>query len=167
MLDPIRLQFLADLLGGESISLTQGQTDALETFFQFYRAFEERSTFLLTGSAGTGKTFMINLFTRILRREGYEVILLAPTGRAAKVITRRTKRLAYTIHHHIYSPRENAFGQVSFQLKNNKQPAKTVYLVDEASMIGDDSGDGSNVCLLTDLLSYVFQSDPDQNEFTI
>ncbi|MEL6649205.1 MAG: AAA family ATPase [Bacteroidota bacterium] len=162
MLDPIRQQFLADLLGGESISLTQGQTDALETFFQFYRAFEERSTFLLTGSAGTGKTFMINLFTRILRREGYEVILLAPTGRAAKVITRRTKRLAYTIHHHIYSPRENAFGQVSFQLKNNKQPAKTVYLVDEASMIGDDSGDGSNVCLLTDLLSYVFQSDPDR-----
>ncbi len=162
LLDPIREQFLADLLGGDSISLTDGQNDALETFYRFYRAAEERSTLLLTGSAGTGKTFMINLFTRILRKEGYEVILLAPTGRAAKVITKRTKRLAYTIHHHIYSPKENAFGQVAFQLKNNKHSSKTVYLVDEASMIGDDMGDGSNVRLLTDLLAFVFHSNPDR-----
>ncbi|MFK7926365.1 MAG: ATP-dependent RecD-like DNA helicase [Bacteroidia bacterium] len=162
MLDPIREQFLADLLGGESISLTDGQTEALETFFRFYRTAEERSTLLLTGSAGTGKTFMINLFTRILRREGYEVVLLAPTGRAAKVITKRTKRFAYTIHHHIYSPKENSFGQIAFRLKENKQNSKTVYLVDEASMIGDDTGDGSNVCLLTDLLSFVFHSNSDR-----
>jgi exodeoxyribonuclease-5 len=158
-IDAFRHQFLQELLGKDDISLTQDQDVAMETFFRFLRADVERATFLLTGSAGTGKTFMINLVGQVLRREGYRVFLLAPTGRAAKVITRRTQRLAYTIHHHIYSPRENAFGQVQFQLKGNKQPTRTVYIVDEASMIGDQSGEQGGEYLLTDLLSFIFQSD--------
>ncbi len=132
----------------------------MASFFRFLRSEEERSTFLLTGSAGTGKTFMINLVNQILLKEGYQVILLAPTGRAAKVITKRTHRLAFTIHHHIYSPLDNGLGQIRFQLKANKQASRTVYIVDEASMIGDQTDKQGGEALLTDLLRFIFQSDP-------
>lgn len=149
---------LRDILGENNIQLTEDQEWALRTFFDFYRSTEDRSTFLLTGSAGTGKTFMIDLFSRLLRKMGFKVILLAPTGRAAKVISRRTKKLAYTVHHHIYSPRDSAPGQVFFERKENKEQTRTVYIVDEASMIGDQP-DSSSHGLLGDLLRFVFYND--------
>lgn len=134
----------------------------MQQFLHFLDSNLERAAYLLTGSAGTGKTFLINLFTKILKRHGYKVILLAPTGRAAKVITRRTRRHAFTIHHHIYSPQENAFGQLAFTLKNNKEASKTVYIIDEASMIGNRSDGSSARGLLSDLLEYVYRQDPDR-----
>ena len=140
----------------EPVELTDDQQHALREFDEFIRADVPRSTFLLSGSAGTGKTFLINIISRELKRKGFEVVLLAPTGRAAKVITRRTKRLAFTVHHHIYSPLEGAGGDVYFQLKDNKAAANTVYIVDEASMIGDDGGVG----LLRDLFGFVFGREP-------
>lgn len=158
----LRQHILDDLLGRESVTLSPDQDDALGTFLAFVRSDELRNTFLLTGSAGTGKTFLIRFFTQYLRKVGYKVILLAPTGRAAKVITRRTQRPAYTIHHHIYSPSEGRAGNISFSLKANKEQSKTVYVVDEASMIGD-KGDGSVPhSLLHDLMSYVFFEDEDR-----
>ena len=160
LLDLIREQFLRELLGQDDLRLTDDQEYAMKQFLEFLDADAERSAYLLTGSAGTGKTFLINLFTRILKRHGYKVILLAPTGRAAKVITRRTKRHAYTIHHHIYSPLENAFGQLAFSLKNNKEESKTVYIIDEASMIGNKPDGGSHRGLLSDLFEYVYRQDP-------
>ncbi len=138
--------------------LTEDQQQAFREFDRFIGDGVPRSTFLLTGSAGTGKTFLINLITKKLRRNGFKVMLLAPTGRAAKVITRRTKRHAYTIHHHIYSPLESAGGEVYFRLKENKAVSNTVYIVDEASMIGDDGGVG----LLRDLFSFVFGNEQDR-----
>lgn len=146
-----------DSAQSDSVRLTDDQQDAMREFHHFLEADVPRSTYLLTGSAGTGKTFLINLFTRHLRKKGFEVILLAPTGRAAKVITRRTRRLAFTVHHHIYSPLEGA-GEVYFRLKENKAHRKTIYIVDEASMIGDDGGVG----LLRDLFSFVFGNEPDR-----
>lgn len=141
----------------EQPTLTDDQQAAFREFREFLQAGVPRSAFLLTGSAGTGKTFLINLLSKDLKQKGYEVILLAPTGRAAKVITRRTKRLAYTIHHHIYAPIEAA-GDVYFRLKENKAAARTVYIVDEGSMIGDDGGVG----VLRDLCSFVYGNEPDR-----
>lgn len=151
---------VSDILDREGIELTEDQKLALQEFNKFYNSTETGTTLILTGSAGTGKTFMINLFTRFLKKMGYKVILLAPTGRAAKVITKRTQRLAYTIHHHIYSVMDDAFGDMHFSLKPNKESAKTVYIVDEASMINNSSEGGLHGGLLRDLISYVFESDP-------
>ncbi len=142
----------SDRTTSSPIQLTEDQLDALKVFDRFLQGGVPRSAFLLTGSAGTGKTFLINIISRILKEKGFKVILLAPTGRAAKVITHRTKRLAYTIHHHIYSPKEGNAGEIHFELKVNKAPAEVVYIVDEASMIGDDGGVG----LLQDLSYFVF-----------
>lgn len=142
----------------ESIELTDDQREALHEFNRFLKGDVPKSAFLLTGSAGTGKTFLINLISKHLQVRGYKVVLLAPTGRAAKVITRRTKRLAYTIHHHIYSPLEGMGGDVYFRLKENKANNRTIYIVDEASMIGDDGGVG----IMRDLMSFVYGSEPDR-----
>ena len=158
-LEDLKEKILRDLLGKEDIRLTHDQEDALKQFFQFYKSEQGRATYLLTGSAGTGKTFLINIFTKLLRKMGFKVILLAPTGRAAKVITRRTRRLAYTIHHHIYSPRENLYGGIFFERKENKEQSKVIYVVDEASMIGDQADGSASRGLLQDLIAYVFHND--------
>ncbi|WNJ17801.1 AAA family ATPase [Pontibacter sp. G13] len=155
MLDDILNRWLRNQLG-EDFSFTSGQEEALRMFDQFIRSQGDRPTLLLTGSAGTGKTFLINIFTRLIKQSGYKVVLLAPTGRAAKVITKRSKRLAFTIHHHIYSPMEGYDGGITFQTKENKEPRQVVYIIDEASMIGGDEGGGNN--LLMDVLRYVFGS---------
>jgi len=157
--EDLKAKIIRDILGRDDIELSGDQTAALSDFLRFYNSHEERSTYLLTGSAGTGKTFLINIFSAFMRKMGYKVILLAPTGRAAKVISRRTKRLAYTIHHHIYSPRENSLGTISFELKENKEKNKSIYIIDEASMIGDNADGGSQSGLLKDLLKYVFYGD--------
>lgn len=158
-MEDLRTQILSDILSKLELTLTDDQEEALQSFIHFYQSPEDRSTLLLTGSAGTGKTFMINIFTQFLRKMGYKVILLAPTGRAAKVISKRTKRLAYTIHHHIYNVKES-FGQAQFFRRPNREKSKTVYVVDEASMIGDSSDGGSKLGLLRDLLDYVFDENP-------
>ncbi len=158
-MDELRKKLISDLSGQEGITLSPDQDAAVKEFIRFEKSEDLRCTYLLTGSAGTGKTFLIGLFRSYLQKLGYKVILLAPTGRAAKVISRRTHRLAYTIHHHIYNPFESSFGEVAFQLKQNKEQSKTVYIVDEASMIGDKSGQGSSQGLLNDLLRFVFETD--------
>ena len=152
-------QILADLLGDADITLTPDQEEALHQFSDFSRTNENRATYLLTGSAGTGKTFMINIFTQLLRKSGYKVVLLAPTGRAAKVITRRTRRPAYTIHHHIYQVKETNWGGIQFNRKKNSEKKAVVYVVDEASMIGSNADSSTTRGLLKDLLSYVFDTE--------
>ncbi len=154
-----REKLLQEILGKEEISLTEDQWEVMSTFWDFVKTDEDLSTYLLTGSAGTGKTFLIRIFSQLLKKAGYKVVLLAPTGRAAKVISRRTHRTAFTIHHHIYATKDDAWGRVSFSLKKNKEKLATVYIVDEASMIGTQSdGDGGNN-VLSDLAQYVFDSD--------
>ena len=158
-MEDLKAKVLHDLLGAEDIELSDDQEHALATFLRFLNSKEDRAAFLLTGSAGTGKTFLINIFSRLMKKMGSKVILLAPTGRAAKVITRRTQRLAYTIHHHIYTPVETGFGGVSFRLKQNKETNRVIYVVDEASMIGSKGDESSHSGLLQDLLRFVFDND--------
>jgi ATP-dependent exoDNAse (exonuclease V) alpha subunit len=112
-------------------------------------------TFIIRGYAGTGKTTVISTLIKILGSFSYKTQLLAPTGRAAKVMANYSKKKASTIHKKIYrqvsSPNS---GALVFQRMNN-YATNTVFIVDEASMITDESDFGTN-SLLTDLIEYVF-----------
>lgn len=145
-----------DLLARDGVLLTSDQENALEAFYAYHSDPTPFGLMMLRGAAGTGKTFLIRLITRFLLRQGYKVALLAPTGRAAKVITRRTSRYASTVHRYIYSPVESPSGSVFFSLKNNTDKEKTYYIVDEASMVGDGFGDARGSGLLADLLKFVY-----------
>jgi exodeoxyribonuclease-5 len=147
------------ILAQVGMTLTPDQANAMEDFYRYHADEVGRGVFVLEGAAGTGKTFLIRLLTYFLLKQGYKVALLAPTGRAAKVITKRTKRYASTIHRYIYSPAESPGGNILFQLKENKDPAKMYYIVDEASMVGDGGEEEAGSGLLADLLKYIFLGD--------
>jgi exodeoxyribonuclease-5 len=112
-------------------------------------------TFIIRGYAGTGKTTVISTLIKILGSFSYKTQLLAPTGRAAKVMANYSKKKASTIHKKIYRQVSNPnSGALVFQRMNN-YATNTVFIVDEASMISDESEFGQN-SLLTDLIEYVF-----------
>ncbi len=150
-------------------SLTNGQQELLKNLNEFLES--KTSCFLLKGYAGTGKTFMMKGLTEFLKYTNRPFVLAAPTGRAAKVISQRTKSKAYTIHKTIYSNKdikefktENTDGTETFKfeysLRNNEDRANTVYIVDEASMLSDMYSEGEffrfgSGFLLKDLLKYI------------
>jgi ATP-dependent exoDNAse (exonuclease V) alpha subunit len=116
----------------------------------------QREVFLLKGFAGTGKTTVVRALVKILNQFGYKYLLLAPTGRAAKVMSSYTRMPASTIHKKIYRQSANAFSE---GLVFNRQPNKladTIFIVDEASMISDEKAFGDSG-LLQDLVAYVFE----------
>ncbi len=109
---------------------------------------------LVKGYAGTGKTTVISTLVQVLPSFNMKFVLLAPTGRAAKVMSSYSQRMAFTIHKKIY--KQVAEGEVGLKFKRQKNYAKnTVYIVDESSMINEDAGFGQKG-LLTDLVDYVF-----------
>ncbi len=138
---------------------TFGQAKLFKMMDDFLLDEEEfRSTFLLKGFAGTGKTTFISVLIKILKDFGYKAVLLAPTGRAAKVMARYSKRTALTIHKKIYRQVENTYtGNLVFERIKNNQDG-TIYIVDEASMISDERDIGAN-SLLHDLLDFVFEQE--------
>jgi len=116
------------------------------------------SLFLLKGYAGTGKTTLIGTLVKNLWKAKLSSVLLAPTGRAAKVISNYSGRQAQTIHRNIYYPKKNSSGGLAFQLKQNKK-RDTIFIVDEASMIPDIPSDSKlfeNGSLLDDLMMFVY-----------
>lgn len=122
--------------------------------------FEKNSAglFLLRGYAGTGKTTTISTVVKNLWKAGRKSVMLAPTGRAAKVISNYAGRPAYTIHKKIYHPRKAKNGGVNFVMQTNKH-TNTFFIVDEASMISDLTSNSKlfeNGSLLDDLISYVY-----------
>lgn len=118
-------------------------------------------SFLLKGYAGTGKTTLISTLIKVLRSFGYKSILLAPTGRAAKVMTQYSGKKALTIHKKIYRQVSNAYtGNLEFKRQDNPH-TKTLFIIDEASMISDDAEFGTRG-LLTDLIEYVFTPADDE-----
>lgn len=134
-----------------------------EVFFQKIAQYitdpSDDSIFVLKGYAGTGKTTVISTLVNCLADINYKSVLLAPTGRAAKVIANYSQKPAFTIHKKIYFPKKSA-GGVSFTIQQNKHK-NTIFIVDEASMISDqDSGSGmyQNGSLLDDLIFYVYNS---------
>jgi ATP-dependent exoDNAse (exonuclease V) alpha subunit len=116
-----------------------------------------RDCFLLKGYAGTGKTTIISTLIKILNDYGYKSFLLAPTGRAAKVMSNYSGKVALTIHKKIYKQTADAFsGSLSFVRQKNYHD-NTLFIVDEASMITDDA-DFGNRSLLNDLIDFVFEN---------
>ena len=137
---------------------TNIQDDLLEMLSEFLFDSDNQKIFLLKGYAGTGKTTTISTVVNNLWRSGMKSVLLAPTGRAAKVISNYSNRKAFTIHKKIYHPRKAKNGSVSFILQNNKH-TNTIFIVDEASMIPDRTENArlfENGSLLDDLLNYVY-----------
>ncbi len=110
---------------------------------------------MLNGYAGTGKTSMVGALVKALRHYRVPTVLLAPTGRAAKVFAAMASKSAYTIHRHIYRMQGVDGG---FKLALNTKPG-TVFIVDEASMISDVASEITGASLLDDLLQHVFTSE--------
>lgn len=142
---------------------TSDQREALGTLYEYIEEPSPYALFLLTGYAGTGKTFLLRTIADLAQRAGLRVELMASTGRAAKVLSASTGRPASTIHRTIYraSTQMQEEGG-SFQLGRVSGATPTLFIVDEASMISGDTGEmtpfGSGN-LLDDLLSYVWSAD--------
>lgn len=115
---------------------------------------DPRSAFLLRGYAGTGKTSLISALIQTLPSLRVSSLLLAPTGRAAKVISAYSNRPAYTIHNKIYMTVTDASGAVRTVRGINKH-SYTLFIVDEASMIGLEPT-STRQSLLEDLIDYVY-----------
>ncbi len=114
--------------------------------------------FLMTGYAGTGKTSVISSVVKTLDMLRMKPVLLAPTGRAAKVLSSYACRPAFTIHKKIYRQKSSKDGMGSFSLDRNLYK-DTFFIVDEASMVSNSSGDSSlfgSGRLLDDLIEYVY-----------
>ncbi len=151
-------EFYQKLVEKFQFDATDSQDQLLIKLSEFIFDTNNNSLFLLKGYAGTGKTTTISTFVNSLWHIGKKAVLLAPTGRAAKVISGYSNKQAFTIHKKIYFPKKNRAGGVEFTLQPNKH-TNTVFIVDEASMISDNSNGVKlieNASLLDDLMSYVY-----------
>jgi len=113
--------------------------------------------FILKGYAGTGKTTVLGALVKALRNYNFKSVLLAPTGRAAKVITAYSGRKAFTIHKKIYR-KKTAFNVDEGFLLGDNLAENTLFIVDEASMISDEIGINHRASLLYDLVNYVYNT---------
>ena len=143
---------------------TQEQANALDVFARFLTDRNPQVVMILRGSAGTGKTSLSGAIVRTLQAIRQKVMLLAPTGRAAKVFSLNSGTPAYTIHRRIY--REKSFSGVDGQFNlNDNLFTDTLFMVDEASMVANLGLGGMNFgsgCLLDDLVHFVYQGRNDR-----
>ena len=144
---------------------TAEQEQAIDVFSQFMTDRDEQVVMILRGSAGTGKTTLAAAIVKALAALKQKLILLAPTGRAAKVFSLYAGYPAYTIHRRIY--RQKTAGALSAFNLNNNLNRDTLFIIDEASMINNGSShlspltshlstDFGSGCLLDDLMQFVY-----------
>lgn len=137
---------------------TPSQLEACQLLSDFLFDSDPSSTFLLKGYAGTGKTSLVSALIQSAPSLRIKTLLLAPTGRAAKVLSGYSHKPAYTIHKRIYTTITDSSGIMHTVRAQNKF-SYTLFIVDEASMIGLDGPEGaaswSRRSLLEDLISYV------------
>lgn len=136
---------------------TSGQKKIIEKLSEYLAADDFSRIFVLNGYAGTGKTTLIAALVGALKEVGIKPVLLAPTGRAAKVLARYAGEKALTIHKRIYRERTNADYESKFTLNPNPERG-AVFIVDEASMLSDTTSGGAvfgSGSLLSDLIDYV------------
>lgn len=159
-------------------TLTLGQNGLLDELDKFMS--DNSTCFLLKGYAGTGKTFMMKGLTDFLTETKRSFRIAAPTGRAAKVISQKTKRSAHTIHKTIYSSKDIKEFKVKdedgtetfkfeYELKHNEDPNNTIYIIDEASMLSNVYSEGEffrfgSGYLLKDLINYINFDNNDHNK---
>ena len=160
--DFIRHRILAHL----PFEPNKGQAEAIEQFSQFVVSSQPRKAFILRGYAGTGKTSITAALVKAYQELKQPIVLLAPTGRAAKVLARYAHMPAYTIHKRIY--RQKKLGEEQFTLNDNLLK-NALFIVDEASMIGTGSpihlslrGESQGIMfgsgnLLDDLIKFVYK----------
>ncbi|WP_149276369.1 ATP-dependent DNA helicase [Pareuzebyella sediminis] len=137
---------------------TLKQSIALQKLAHFILSKDKDVIFLLKGFAGTGKTTIVGTVVNSLWKTTQKAVLMAPTGRAAKVMSNYATTQAFTIHRKIYFPKKQRGGGIQFVLAPNKH-RNTIFIVDEASMISDNTADSKlfeNGSLLDDLLMYVY-----------
>ncbi len=138
---------------------TSDQLSAVKVFSAFMFSASPRAAMVLTGSAGTGKTSLASAMVKTLAGLGAKTVLMAPTGRAAKVFSLGAGAEAHTIHRKIYRQRTFDGLDTNFGLGENRLK-KTLFIVDEASMISNKSASGRDLfgsgCLLDDLIQYVY-----------
>jgi hypothetical protein len=162
----------------KSYELTLGQNTLIEALGIFL--VDDSPCFLLKGYAGTGKTFMMKGLTDYLTTNNRTFKIAAPTGRAAKVISQKTKKRAYTIHKSIYSGKDlkefktkdvdgTETYKFYYELKNNEDPANTIYIIDESSMISNVYSEGEffrfgSGLLLNDFIRYINIDNNDHNK---
>ena len=153
----IQDQLKYSILQTFGLAPTVEQEHALDVFVAFMLDRQEHTVMILRGCAGTGKTTLAGAIVRALSYLGQKLILLAPTGRAAKVFSLNAGHAAYTIHRRIY--RQKSAGDLSAFSLNDNLNRNTLFIVDEASMIANEglieSSFGSG-CLLDDLMQFVY-----------
>jgi len=139
---------------------TSDQSDLISLLSEFITNSSEREIMVIKGYAGTGKTNMVAALSKTLPSFKWRSALLAPTGRAAKVLSNYSQRPAQTIHKKIFRKMPTADGGVAFSLGENLH-RNTIFIVDEASMIGLDNPTSDSVygSLLESLFEYVFSGD--------
>ncbi len=139
------------------LSPTPEQAHALDVFAQFMTDRSDQVVMILRGSAGTGKTTLASAIVKAMVALKQKLLLLAPTGRAAKVFSLHAGHAAYTIHRRIY--RQKSAGDLSSFNLNDNLNRDTLFIVDEASMIANlglgETAFGSG-CLLDDLMQFVY-----------
>ena len=134
---------------------TSKQKEAFYLLERFLLSGQERDCLLLKGYAGTGKTTLISALVKVLPKMQFKSVLLAPTGRAAKVMSNYSGKKASTIHKRIYRKKQAMSPDMYFSLAQNVSE-DTIFIVDEASMIADESADYTGSGLLEDLINYVY-----------
>ena len=135
------------------LQFTLDQQKALSQFELFEKSIDKFPLFILSGFAGTGKTTLVASLIHSFNQKNKKFKLLAPTGRAAKVLSSYSGELAFTIHKQIYFHNDKG-GEFSITLAKNMH-SDTVFFVDEASMVSTRTDDDGR-CLLRDLLNYVY-----------
>jgi exodeoxyribonuclease-5 len=147
------------MLSHFALTPTQGQLRMFYAFTRMMFSLKNRCALTIKGYAGTGKTTSVKAMVAALYEHDFKCVLLAPTGRAAKVLSNYTGHPAYTIHKHIYQRVAGPNGQLWFDLRDN-EASDTVFFVDEASMISDSAGmaggEAASGDLLEDLIRHVY-----------
>ena len=136
---------------------TEGQATVLRHLAAFLLSEKQNPTYILKGYAGTGKTTLVTTLVKTLPEIGMDYVLIAPTGRAAKVLGGYTQRYASTIHKKIYRVMAYPDGSMRMVRAQNKHK-NTLFIVDEASLIGEEHEFGAR-SLLDDLLAYIFSGE--------
>ena len=151
-------EFIDEVVREFGFTPTHDQLNALETFARFLADREQNCVMVMRGSAGTGKTSLAGAMVRTFTRLGQKLLLMAPTGRAAKVFAMNSGHTAFTIHRKIY--REKSYSGIGGQFNlNDNMHKNTLFMIDEASMIGRGGGmtsDFGTGDLLSDLIQFVY-----------
>ncbi len=142
-------------------------TESQERLFGYLQEFitdsqSERRVFILQGYAGTGKTTIVATLVKVFKSLGYKTLMMAPTGRASKVMSLYSGQMAFTIHKIIFKPQQDLQGIIRFIRQKNTYK-NTVFIVDEASMIGNDC-EFDRKGLLDELIEFVFENQQAANK---